>query len=257
MSVLRKIWGRKKARKQTPEWALPEGMLVYAIGDIHGRFDLLQQLLAQIERDRAARYTCREAYVVFLGDYVDRGFQSREVIDFLSEYQPIDMRPVFLRGNHEDLMLKFIDDPMEADLWLGVGGVATLASYGVQMQEKEGGQDIMQASEALGKALPSKHRAFLDQLHLSWRAGDYFFVHAGLRPGVRPEEQTPRDLMGIRQDFTLANHNFGFCVVHGHTGVREPEHNGVRIAVDTGAFATGKLTAAILQGSHANFISTA
>ncbi|WP_417450176.1 metallophosphoesterase [Kordiimonas sp.] len=237
-------------------WALPEGKLVYAIGDIHGRLDLLDALLLKIEEDRATRWGVSETYIVFLGDYVDRGFQSKAVLDFLVSYRPHNATPIFLRGNHEDLLLQFINDPMIADLWLRVGGAATLVSYGVDMHAPEIAGDLLAASDAFMRALPAEHRQFLEGLEASWQLGDYYFVHAGLRPGIPLDQQGHRDKTSIRQDFTLSGHNFGVCVVHGHTGVRKPEHNGTRIAVDTGAFATGKLTAVVLEGTEARFLST-
>lgn len=258
--------GEAPMRRQAPvgaldpsafRWALPEGALVYAIGDIHGRFDLLKKLLHTIEADRAIEWGVRDTYVVFLGDYVDRGFQSREVIEFLMSYRPDGITPVFLRGNHEDLMLQFLDDPMVADLWLRVGGEATLVSYGVDMHGAGIGGDVLAASEAFARALPPEHRQFLETLEVSWRLGDYLFVHAGIRPGVPLEAQRRRDMTTIRQDFTLSGADFGLCVVHGHSGVREASHCGNRIAVDTGAFATGVLSAAVLCGSEVRFLSTA
>jgi len=241
----------------TFQWSLPEGALVYAIGDIHGRLDLLKKLLHTIEADRAIEWGVRETYVVFLGDYVDRGFQSRQVIEFLMSYRLAGITPVFLRGNHEDLMLQFLDDPMVADLWLRVGGEATLVSYGVDMYGPAIGGDVLAASDAFARALPREHRGFLESLPVSWQLGDYLFVHAGIRPGVPLDAQRTRDMTTIRQDFTLSGENFGVCVVHGHTGVRQASHCGNRIAVDTGAFATGILSAAVLHGQEVRFLSTA
>jgi serine/threonine protein phosphatase 1 len=238
-------------------WSLPEGALVYAIGDIHGRFDLLKKLLHTIEADRAIEWGVRETYVVFLGDYVDRGFQSREVIECLLSYKSAGITPVVLRGNHEDLMLQFLDDPMVGDLWLRVGGEATLVSYGVDLYGPAIGGDVLAASEAFARALPPEHRHFLENLPVSWQLGDYLFVHAGIRPGVPLEAQRKRDMTTIRQDFTLSGENFGVCVVHGHSGVRQASHCGNRIAVDTGAFATGVLSAAVLHDREVRFLSTA
>jgi len=250
------IWSKIFPKKKRSRSRLPDGWLVYAIGDIHGRFDLLTLLLEMIEVDRAAHEGIEKAYIVFLGDYVDRGRQSAEIIDFLSSYNPETMQPVFLRGNHEDLMLQFLDDPFEADLWLRVGGVATLASYGVQIDAEAASEDPFAASNALGRALPESHRAFLEGLTLHWQAGDYLFVHAGIRPGVPLAEQKRRDLLGIRQGFTSSSLDHGFRVVHGHTGVREPEFMPNRIAIDTGAFATGVLTAAIFFGAETDVLQT-
>ncbi|WP_417456630.1 metallophosphoesterase family protein [Kordiimonas sp.] len=257
MTFWRKIW-KSKPQPEVPmkDWALPEGALVYAIGDIHGRFDLLQKLLTQIEEDRTARWGVENTYIVFLGDYVDRGFQSYEVIEYLANYAARGVTPIFLRGNHEELMLRFMEDPVEAQLWLSVGGPSTLVSYGIDLQSAELSGDILMASDMLIQKMPEHHLRFLKNLQTSWRLGDYFFVHAGLRPGVPLKAQRAKDLTTIRQDFTQSRHNFGVCVVHGHTGVKEPEHVGNRIGVDTGAFATGVLTAVVLEGEEVRFLAT-
>ena len=237
-------------------WSVPDGVLVYAIGDIHGRLDLLLELLERIDDDRTTYWGVRETYVVFLGDYVDRGFQSREVLDFLTHYRPEGVTPIFLRGNHEDLMLQFMDDPMMGGMWLSVGGAAALASYGVDIHAPEIGGDVIAASDKFMRVFPPEHRQFLESLPVSWRMGDYFFVHAGIRPGLPPEVQDRFDMTTIRQDFTLSAEDHGVCVVHGHSGVPEAAHFGNRIALDTGAFATGVLSACALNGNDVRFIST-
>ena len=256
MTFWRKIWKSDPEPEGPMNWNLPDGALVYAIGDVHGRYDLLQALLAQIDEDRTAHWGVEDTYVVFLGDYVDRGFQSFDVIEHLATFEMPGITPIFLRGNHEELMLQFMEDPVEAQLWLSVGGPSTLVSYGIDLQSEDVAGDILVASDLLIHKMPDHHVRFLKNLQTSWRLGDYFFVHAGLRPGVPLKAQRSRDMTTIRQEFTSSRHNFGVCVVHGHTGVKKPEYTGNRIAVDTGAFATGVLTAVVLEGGDVRFLST-
>jgi len=249
------IWKSIFAGTQKPErhYRVPEGSLIYAIGDIHGRLDLLEKLLEKIAADRSWRTEAEKTYIVFLGDYVDRGFQSREVVDFLKNLEDTpELSHIFLAGNHEDLMLGFLDDPLENQLWLRVGGLQTLVSYGIQPPANTLVDTLVETSNALGAALPASHRTFLSSLKTWWRAGGYLFVHAGIRPGIPLEEQRRRDLLGVRQEFTESPADFGFRVVHGHTGVPEVSFYPNRIAVDTGAFATGTLSAVVLwNDAHA------
>jgi len=242
-------------RKVTPSYGLPDGELVYAIGDIHGRADLLAKLCGSIRQDMARREYER-ATLVFLGDYVDRGFHSCEVIEALISLEIPGADIVFLAGNHEDMMLRFLDDPADGQLWLGVGGLATLASYGVFVEEESDFDALLEASNGLGSALPKAHRGFLAGLKEEWRLGDLLFVHAGLRPGVPFAAQRRRDKLGIRREFTDSGFDFGVRIVHGHTGVRRPVIEPGRIAVDTGAFATGILTAAVLEKAGVSFLNT-
>ncbi|MFC3052234.1 metallophosphoesterase [Kordiimonas pumila] len=255
MSFWRKIIG-KKEKPSVPVRRVPEGVLVYAIGDVHGRVDLLQTLLKKIMADMAERKDFNSVKIIFLGDYVDRGFHSREVIDLLLK---LDVRGVgfkFLAGNHEDMMLGFMDDPAENTAWLNVGGIATLASYGVLLPDNPDIEVLGKASSDLVKAMPDSHQRFLKGLLEHYELGDYVFVHAGLRPGLPFGAQRRSDKLGIRREFTETEFDFGRTVVHGHTGVSSPKIYNNRIAVDTGAFATGHLTAAILQNDTVNFIST-
>lgn len=253
MSIWQKMFGSGGEPKR--EYVLPEGELVYAIGDIHGRADLLTRLCAKIATDMKSR-TFGRATIVFLGDYVDRGFHSCEVIDGLISLQMTGVDTVYLAGNHEDMMLRFLDDPAEGQLWLGVGGLATLASYGVFVSEESDLDALLDASAALAASLPKAHLEFLQNLQEHWRLGDVLFVHAGLRPGIPLEAQRRRDKLGVRREFTDSDFDFGMRVVHGHTGVRKPEVFRGRIAVDTGAFATGVLTAAVMQDGDVSFLNT-
>ena len=243
------------AAPSKPAYGLPEGELVYAVGDIHGRIDLLLKLRDLIETDMASR-PHENATIVFLGDYVDRGFHSCEVIDALITMKIAGAKVICLAGNHEDMMLQFLADPSEGQMWLGVGGLATLASYGVYLEEETDFDALLDASNALGSVLPRAHLDFLKGLDEHWQLGEILFVHAGLRPGIPLSAQRRRDKLGIRREFMESNYDFGVKIVHGHTGVRKPISNQLQVAVDTGAFATGVLTAAVLQDASVSFVST-
>ena len=248
---------KKLAAPQT--YGLPEGELVYAVGDIHGRVDLLVKLLDLIKADMASR-TFERGTIVFLGDYIDRGFHSKEVIDRLIAMKALARSPgtnvVCLAGNHEDMMVKFLDDPAEGQRWLGVGGLATLASYGVMVEEESDFDALHEASKALEAALPHAHLEFLKGLGEHFLLGDVLFVHAGLRPEVPFKAQTRRDKLGIRGEFTRSDFDFGVKIVHGHTGVRSAIVAPQRVAVDTGAFATGILTAAVMVDTDVALLCT-
>lgn len=255
MKFLRLMFNRDKATR--PDYSVPEGDLVYAVGDIHGRYDLLQQLMNMIKKDRDERSNVERCQIVFLGDYVDRGFQSKEVIDYLLSFNEGWAKTICLKGNHEAMMEEFIRVPEQNEGWLHFGGLATLASYGVRVKENEiGDQDIVGAARDLEGALPDSHIRFLAGLPLTYEVGDYFFVHAGLRPDVALHEQSAEDMMFIRHDFLNSSYDFGRCVVHGHTGVQAPVVKSNRIAVDTTAYATGRLTAAAFQSTDIEFIIT-
>jgi len=207
-----------------------------------------------------ASRTFERGTIVFLGDYIDRGFHSKEVIDRLIAMKAVAREPatkvVCLAGNHEDMMLKFLEDPAEGQRWLGVGGLATLASYGVMLEEESDFEALHDASKALEKALPAAHLEFLSGLQEDLRIGDVLFVHAGLRPEVPYNEQTRRDKLGIRGEFTRSDFDFGVKIVHGHTGVRSAIVAPQRVAVDTGAFATGTLTAAVMERTDVALLYT-
>ncbi|MBL8660151.1 MAG: serine/threonine protein phosphatase [Rhodospirillales bacterium] len=233
----------------------PDGMRIYAIGDIHGRDDLLIRLHELIRKDARARPEA-SLVAVYLGDYVDRGTGSFEVIDLLLNEPLAGFANVHLKGNHEDMMLRFLDGPASLG-WLLNGGVATLASYGVAA----GGPMIYLADlDALRRellaAMPADHLRFLLGLEMMHIAGDYAFVHAGVRPRVALAAQQPADLMWIRDKFLRSGEDFGKVVVHGHTIADEPEMTANRIGIDTGAFASDRLTCLVLEGSERRFLRT-
>jgi serine/threonine protein phosphatase 1 len=194
--------------------------------------------------------------VVYVGDYVDRGDDSRGVIELLSAGPLPGFRSVHLMGNHEDIMLRFLEDASAAPLWIANGGDATLYSYGVPWRPaaSEGDYDYVQAE--FRRALPESHLRFLRRLALSHVEGDYLFVHAGIRPGREIELQDAADLMWIRGEFLDSDADHGKVVVHGHTISPEPVLRDNRIGIDTGAVATGRLTCLVLDGSSQRILQT-
>lgn len=236
----------------------PDQRVGYAIGDIHGRADLLKLMLDKLEAQAGAdRKGPDRPIVVFLGDYVDRGPESREVIDMLIYDRPRGFERRFLRGNHEQAMLAFMDTPRANVGWLRHGGAATLQSYGVQPPPLAGAADAdwSAAAEALRANLPAAHLDFLINLERYVVLGDYAFVHAGVRPGRPLEKQTDADLFWIRERFHSSQRRFSHRVVHGHTPLAEPYSDARRIGVDTGAYASGVLTAVRLEADGAEFVS--
>jgi diadenosine tetraphosphatase ApaH/serine/threonine PP2A family protein phosphatase len=227
---------------------------VYVLGDIHGRSDLLDQMIQQIERD-LDRSPVVDGLTVTLGDYVDRGPNSRGVLDRLAN-NPFPTKYVALKGNHEELFEAFLHDPMVASHWRRYGGLETLHSYGVSVAAVMIGKGFEEASEALRQAVPPEHLRFLASLKLAMSVGDYFLCHAGVRPGIPLEHQSAQDLLWIRDEFLNSTMSFGKIVVHGHTPIASPEVLPTRINIDTGAFATGRLTCLILEGENRRFLST-
>jgi diadenosine tetraphosphatase ApaH/serine/threonine PP2A family protein phosphatase len=243
---------RRKPAGRVPR--VPEGVVVYAVGDIHGRLDLLSALLAKIAADAATTVAPRRV-LVFLGDYVDRGNDSRGVLDRLSA-GIAGFESVCLKGNHEEVLLDFLVDPSLWEEWRRFGGLETLASYGVSHALLF---EPLIAPAAIRDAflarLPERHLRFLKDLRLSYQCGDYYFVHAGARPGVALEDQVPADQLWIREEFLGAGDAFGGrVVVHGHTPKPQPEKWAFRIGIDTGAYLTGHLTAVRLEGADARFL---
>jgi serine/threonine protein phosphatase 1 len=224
----------------------PAGVLMYVIGDVHGCADALQALLAQIRADEAASTHDKRAIIAFLGDYVDRGPASREVIDIILALQAEGRFGVgTLRGNHDQFLLDFLEDGRHGVGWLDYGGLATLSSYGVTPPRFRNDQDGWRAaSEELGRRMPQAHKDFLAQTVLIAMFGDYVLAHAGVRPGVALDEQAEEDLTGIRKAFyEHPDPAPGHTVIFGHTPFEAPLITGSVIGLDTGAYATGRLTA--------------
>ena len=242
-------------RQQQRPLRAPKGRRAYAVGDIHGRFDLLNLLLADIERDIAAR-PAAETYLVFLGDLIDRGPQSRDVVERLRTLAGPSFRPVFLLGNHEEVLLRLLGG--ERGLlksWLNFGGAECAESYGVDPQKLKQLPEP-DALQALQKAVPVEHADFLRTFIDTFRFGDYLFVHAGIRPGVDLAGQSQRDLRWIRAAFLDDASDHGFLVVHGHTISEEIDERANRIGIDTGAYATGILTAIAVENDQRWYLST-
>lgn len=224
---------------------VPPGVVVYAVGDIHGRRDLLGALHARIVADAQSRVTTRRI-IVYLGDYIDRGPDSRAVIDLVRSDHPQGFEKVWLRGNHEDFLIRFLHDAYVGHNWLANGGGATLASYGIDVAAEMATGDMKALQTRLHHRISHRHRDFLEETTLSYRIGDYFFAHAGVRPGVPLDRQRAKDLMWIREEFLDATVDHGAFVVHGHTPVLEPELLANRADIDTGAVFSGRLTALAL-----------
>ena len=232
----------------------PEGCRLYAVGDVHGRLDALDALIAALWDDMAQD----DLYpvLILLGDYVDRGPASRAVLDRLLELErEAGLEAAFIRGNHDDAMMRFAGDPSAGPGWCGFGGGETLRHYGVAAPLPGDDPEAWSvAQEAFAAALPPDHLRFLRSLQPYVQYGDYFFTHAGARPGVELEDQDPHDLMWIRDEFLRSSTIFSKTVVHGHTAEQDAFVSDRRIGVDTGAYATGKLTAVVLEGRDRRLI---
>ena len=233
----------------------PAQRRIYAIGDIHGRDDLLRALHRQIQADVATAAPGVRPVVVYLGDYVDRGPGSLEVIDLLLNEPLKGFERVHLIGNHERMMLDFLEGPPDP-VWLFNGGTATLLSYGVAGLSLSTEHELEHLRCGLAEALPSTHRGFLESLSLSHEEGDYLFVHAGVRPGRSLDLQEAQDMLWIRGPFLHSTADFGRRIVHGHTITPEPFVARNRIGIDTGAFFSGRLTCAVLEGADVRFLHT-
>ncbi len=232
--------------------AAPAGMRIYAIGDVHGRLDCLTRMhdiiAAEIARDRPADWR-----VIHLGDYVDRGPESACVIDFLSGMIERDGRNLALLGNHDEGFLDFLANPAEAQLFIRFGGFDTAASYGVVLDVLT--EDaLFDSHRRLVNAMPERHLRFLRDRPRSVSFGDFFFCHAGIRPGVPLDAQEPHDLIWIRREFLNHAGLHDKVIVHGHTPVGRPEVMPNRVDVDTMAFDTGRLTALVIDGREKRFV---
>jgi serine/threonine protein phosphatase 1 len=256
--IVTAVWNRlfRQSDETAPVRRVPAGTRVYAVGDIHGQHDLLRRIRRLISDDAEASSRGRDV-VVYLGDYIDRGPGSRQVIETILSEPMSGFEEVYLKGNHEDFMLEFLDDPRIGEQWYLNGGDATLASYGIgRTAIDEGAARFSNVRDELRRKLPVEHMAFLRDLSVVHVEGDYVFVHAGIRPGRRIEEQRARDLLWIRSDFLSSDADHGCCVVHGHSISPEPEIRHNRIGIDTGAYYTGRLTCLVLDGAERRMIHT-
>lgn len=231
------------------------GWRAYVVGDIHGRLDLLEELLDKIH-DEIVERPARKILVVFVGDLIDRGPNSAQVVERLRTYKHPRVRPVFLLGNHEEVLLRILAG--ESDLitkWRWFGGTECLTSYGVDAT-KLAALSEEDSLEVIRNAIPKEHVEFLEGFDDSCRFGDYLFVHAGIRPGIEVDQQRQSDLRWIREPFLFDETDHGFVVVHGHTIRPEVEVRPNRIGIDTGAYRTGVLTALAVEGSETWLLDT-
>jgi serine/threonine protein phosphatase 1 len=237
--------------------ATPPGTRLYAIGDIHGRLDLLLRLQALIAAD-AARSSAPRRVLVYIGDYIDRGPNSAGVLDLLLDRPLPGFEIVHLLGNHEDTLLQFPDDMTVGPSWLTYGGVQTLESYDVEVPlgSWRDERELRRLQGEIRKRVPRRHVEFMRSLPLMHIEGDYLFVHAGIRPGIPLDRQERDDLLWIRDEFLRSNADHGKIVVHGHTISEAPVVRPNRIGIDTGAFHTERLTCVMLHGTGREFLQT-
>lgn len=249
-SVFKKWFGRKAA---TETYRIPPGERIYAVGDIHGRLDLFEQLILDIEADDAARNRANTT-IILLGDLVDRGPSSSGVVEAAMKLGA--RRNVrTLCGNHEEMLLKSIEDVKYMRAYLNHGGRETILSY-LSDPDEYSRLTFDELTRNLLEAMPEAHLDFLRNLEEKVVIGDYLFVHAGVRPGISVDDQSLSDLRWIREPFLGSDQPCGYCVIHGHTITDEPEVRSGRIGIDTGAYQSGRLTALGLEGDERWFLST-
>jgi serine/threonine protein phosphatase 1 len=256
LTKFRKLFGPKPGDAQAlpREYRLPEGERIYAIGDIHGRLDCLNTLISKIDADDAVRGPAK-TLLIFLGDLMDRGPETKGVIERAMQLAATG-QVIFLMGNHEEILINAWEgDPRAASLFHRVGGRETLMSYGVTGTAYDciNPEDL---AGMVGERVPVDHIAFLRRFLDSYRAGDYLFVHAGIRPGVDLDMQNPSDLRWIRREFLDDDRDHGPMIVHGHSITEEVDERANRIGIDTGAFASGKLTAIGIEGTERWFLTS-
>jgi serine/threonine protein phosphatase 1 len=241
---------RSVASSRSVAAATPADTRIYAVGDIHGRADLLSEITARIDDD-IRRRPIAHTVEVYLGDYIDRGPDSRAVLDLLA-VRLVAYRAVCLRGNHEAVMEGFLQDPAILPYWLQLGGLHTLASYGIELN------DDTETAAALQRrfieAFPREHELVMQCLRHQFICGDFLFVHAGIRPNVSIEHQDINDLIWIRDEFLDSTQKHERFVVHGHTPVPHPDIRHNRINIDTCAWRTGSLTCVAIEGSAVLFL---
>jgi len=245
---------RKKPSRE--KYGIPEDQVVYAIGDIHGRADLLRRLHDLIIHDADNRQH-EKRMLVYLGDYVDRGPYVHETLEMLVNEPLPEFERIFLMGNHEQYLLNFLEDPMVLQTWIIIGGHSTLLSYGVRPPSSGFTHDrAEEVRQEFANAVPESHLIFFKNLQPFFKIGDFLFVHAGIRPGLKLKKQKPEDLYWIRDEFLSCTVGHGIKVIHGHTIEEEVQVRSNRVGIDTGAYATGVLTCAVIEGCEIRFLST-
>jgi serine/threonine protein phosphatase 1 len=228
---------------------------IYCIGDIHGRHDLLQQIHELILAD--ANEYLHTSHIVYIGDYIDRGAQSKQVIDYLLSNPLPDFESIFLLGNHEQVLLEFLHEPQSAAAWFSFGGLSTLTSYGVEITGIPTPKQLPDLQKSFQEKIPDAHRQFFQQLLPFYEKDNYYFVHAGVRPGIKLKKQRREDMLWIREKFLDSQKFHGKIIVHGHTITDEPEIHSNRIGIDTGAYSSNILTCLVLENDEHRFLSTA
>ena len=253
INIINLLTGR---RDHTPvEPHVPQGQRLYVIGDIHGRVDLLQQMHNKIRQD-ATDYPGSK-HLIYLGDYIDRGDHSREVIDLLLQQPLPGFDATYLRGNHEQTMLDYLQAAEVGRSWFNYGGLATLVSYNVGASNiPTRKKDFEEIQSQLKERVPPAHIDFLEKTEFSHTVGNYYFVHAGINPKVALKYQQPEDQLWIREDFLSCRKPHEKIIVHGHTITNEPDLQTNRIGLDTGAYITGKLTCLVLENSTQRILQT-
>ena len=254
MGFLRRL-SRNLVASGEPSFRGAPGCRAYAVGDIHGRLDLLDIMLRRIDEDRAAR-PARKTFIIFLGDLIDRGPDSAGVVERLRLYRPADAQPIFLAGNHEEVLLRILAGERGIlPSWLKFGGGECAQSYGLSAASLRNLEEAA-AIRLLQSGFPQLHRQFLESFADTFRFGDYLFVHAGIRPGVAIDEQNKADLRWIREPFLTDSKEHGCVVVHGHTIVEKVDERRNRIGIDTGAYQSGVLTALAIEDRQRWFLAT-
>lgn len=253
--MISRLLKRKPKVTVPPNPAVPDGVAIWAIGDVHGRLDLIKPLVNAI-LDDAAGLVGKRKIVIFLGDYIDRGPDSRAVVQYLATLaadNEIEWR--FLKGNHEEAMIRFLRNGSGGSEWCEYGGDATLHSYGLRAPDMRHKPEAWAHLAAdLSHRLTDPERNFFENLELSVTFGDYFFAHAGARPGVPLDQQTPEDVMWIRRTFLESDVAFERVVVHGHTPTAEVHSDRRRVGIDTKAYSSGRLTALQLIGAERSLV---
>jgi len=252
--MLKKFW--RQSDRSTP--SAPPDRVIYAIGDIHGRADLLKRLHDDIQKDAGTRDPSKIRTLVYLGDYIDRGPFIKDVLTMLVEQPLAGFEGYHLKGNHEAMMLDFLSDPTTGLEWRENGGLETLRAYDATQNSID--KDPMAydaARDQLEQNIPAAHKSFFQKLLPSISFGDYFFAHAGVRPGVSLDDQDEDDLLWIRHRFLDSDDDFGKVVVHGHTPDKNVAFKANQIGIDTGAFMSNILTCLVLDGEAQELIQTA
>lgn len=244
--------GLPTLRRKRPSLGLPKGFRVYAIGDVHGRADLLDRVFAKIDA-HIAKNPVERPIQLLVGDYIDRGPNSRGVLDRLIE-RTRSKELVLLKGNHETCLLEFLNNPSMLQTWGQIGGFETLMSYGITPSLNADFETQRKLASDFQAALPKAHLVLLDSLRTSFSCGEFFFVHAGVKPGVPLTEQREADLLWIRDEFLLYEGKFDKIIVHGHTPVRAVDMRPSRINIDTGAYATGQLSCVIIERNEVDVL---